>query len=216
MSQQTGQESRAAADSIDDFATMSMRQTGLSTFVVVNWGGDETTGYKVDVARLECQCMDQKVRGDDGHVCKHLAYAIKCADSHITAEEMAVHSLAETVGDATQVLKEMEQYRTSLKADRAAAVSGGSQDGSADTESEGVDDPVAALYDHLESRGVPESEVEAWIDDQYGSLQFKTNYLEDEQYNTFMSWVSNEDDIKWDRDNSRNYIKKADIDEVLG
>lgn len=216
MSQQSQQESRAAADNIDDFATMSMRQTGLSTFVVVNWGGDETTGYKVDVSALECQCMDQQTRDDGEHVCKHLAYAVKCANQHITAEEMAVHELAQTIGDARGVLKDMEQYRTSLKADRAAAVSGGSQDDPADAEPDDSDDPVAMLYDHLETIGVPESEVEAWIDDQYGSLQFKTNYLEDDQYSAFMDWVSGEDDIKWDRDNSRNYIKQADLDEVFG
>lgn len=200
----------------DEFDALVYRPTQTNEGMVLNTAQEPPTMYAVDLEERTCECQWMTQREDNGEVCKHLAKGMLAHPDFTEAPDLLTRDMSVLVDRANEAVRRLEEADDGFPAAEAMGGAADDSEAATDDEASGID-PLAALDAQLERLGVFEDQYNAWIDDQYGSLQFETEYIDDSDvYGDFMDWVQGTDAINWDQENERNYIKRDDIEEVLG
>jgi len=214
MTDTTDTETAAPADMINGFGDLYPRQVTIHQHVVLSLRNDDPTAHKVDVSELQCDCQDQAMNKSGTEICDHLAVAMFEAPKRTTVEESMVHDLSTVLRDMEQAAQQAQdaagQFEGSLVAQRSEEAEQASEGdtGSAST------DPVEGLLQAIDDAGIDSSNVDAWVDDEFGSLQFEVDDMDQSDFDMFRDWCQDMSFVNWDRDNTRNYIKPEDFGTV--
>lgn len=212
MSSATNDPDPSPAESIDDFSDMDVAQTGHARFIVSNRASG--TVYEVILADPpRCDCDAFQYDAGDGNACKHIQAAVFAAPGTIDATEYALKQVVQQQSNIRATADRLEQQASSLEAEVAGARS---------AMTEGVDDELEAggmtksdaeyVYEYLEERGVPREKVEVWESDQ-GSIQIETQeQLDDDEF----AVLQDTEEIWYDGEENRNFIKEDNLGELLG
>mgnify|MGYP006429267309 CR=1 FL=1 len=214
MSDTTDTEQTAPATMINGFGDLYPRQVTPHKTVVLSLRNDGPTAHHVDINTLECDCRDQSMNQDEPGICDHLAVALFDAPSRFRVDEALVTELSTTLRelrDATQQAQDAAgQFEGSLVAQRSEEA-----EQAADGDTGGAKtDPVEGLLQAIEDAGINSDQVDAWVDDEFGSLQFEVNDMDQNDFDMFRNWCQDMSFVNWDRDNTRNYIKTEDFGKV--
>lgn len=203
-------------DWAEDFTALVARPYSSSTTMVLNAANEPPTAYAVDVEELDCNCQFGANNAQSPKICKHVAKAILVMPDFDEATDLQVHDLNHIVERAAQASRELMDARDQAQTAQAADVAHAASEAGSDDAQPGDDDPVALLDRALEDANIPPGDVDAWIDDEYNSLQFRADGLDDDAFDRFRDWCKDIDKVNWDANNRRNYIKQDDIGRVLG
>ena len=206
-----------AVDGIKDFPNLYPRQVGWMTYAVLHMeDDDENTAYLVRLDELACDCPDAANNREDPEICKHVAVALYEASKEIPAEAHALEESSDLVRETSQSVQELLTVIRDRQAGQAAGPAENGTEAPDEAERQADQDPEGALMSILEDKGISPENLNVWIDDEYGSLQFRADEMDNNEFSTFRNWCQGTDGVNWDRDNSRNYIKSDDFEEVLG
>lgn len=195
----------------DDFDALVARPWDSTTTKVVNTAHEPPTAYTVDVEALDCDCEYMSQRSSTPDVCKHVAKAVLVMPTYDDTADYHRRDLSVLVDRAASAVRRVENIRDVLQADQAAgAASAAAQTDSGDA---GREDPAPdeLLTRALEDAAIPSGDVDIWVDDQFGSLQFKADEMDQDDFDRFRGWCQDVDFVKWDRDNRRNFVKADDF-----
>lgn len=211
----------AAADGISNaingYEKLAARQMTMHTWRVLSWRNDGLTAHKVDVRELECSCPDHRYNESDGSVCDHVAVALYAADQTVDVGEALNWTLQERQQSLKNIAERVEQQATSLEAEvahtaQASESAEESDSGQSDAnETAQQKSDVQRVSDWLESNGVDLDKVRIWKDN--GSVQIDTTEkLDDDEF----AVLKDTDEIWYDGDENRNYIKPDNLEAVVG
>lgn len=214
----TGDDAEAGeiAEQIEDYPDLYPRHVGGNRYRVLSLGGDEPTAYAVDIGALDCDCSDFQKRREDPEVCKHLATALEAAPPRLSIEAETFDSLVNLWSEAADTVQDIKDVRdvaqTAQNANAAAAAQQAAESG---TQTAGAD-PVSRVESWLEANDVPSDGVDVWEHEEYGSIQLETNgNLSDAEFDRFRE-LTDDDLVKYDRNERVNYIQADDLEAVVG
>lgn len=203
-------------EAINGLTGLFARQYSFSDWRVLSLRNDEVTAHTVDLGELTCTCEDQQMNQQGQGVCDHLAVTLLEARKHRAVEEFMLTEIsqasdelataAEHAVDAASAVEDALVDVRDTEAGQAAEASAAEPDAG----------PVEAVEQFFDRTGIDTSGLDIYEDDQYGSVQVETDGLSDADYDTFINTCQSTDAINWDADNSRNFIKPDDVDEVTG
>lgn len=208
-------------DAVDGYQQLAPRQVTIHEWRVLSWRNDNLTAYKVNLRNLTCGCPDHRMNNDDDEVCAHLASALFAAERNMDVGTALNFDLVERQREMEKIAGRLEQTASAVEAEAShlsetaenAAQSDASEDTTEDTGStdDVTPDEVQAVYSWLEDQGLPASKVKVWKSDA-GSVQIDTTEKLD---NDEFAVLSDTDQIWYDGENNRNYIKEDNLREVL-
>lgn len=199
-----------------EMGLLSAAHVGGSEYRILSTRNGTVTAYEVDIEEMACNCKDYAFNREGQEVCAHLAKALLVHTAHYSASEWAIRDIQTLTDRATQLTRHLqdtvEWVDTVVDSEAAHAAS----EDVAEKTKQALDDPVALAESWLESNGIDPEGVKVWIDDEYGSLQMKTDGLEDDEYGAFVDLCKENDRINWDGRSYQNFVKKDDIGRVFG
>jgi len=138
-------ESVAPADGIKDFGNMSVRQTGINQFSVVNYRTG--TVHHVNVREITCDCDDMQYNKDSESevVCKHIQKAVHQAPTSVEMDQAFLELVRDELDRLNTTSRRLEQIASSMEAGAyASGDSSTSGDTPADTSSGSSSGPDAS------------------------------------------------------------------------
>lgn len=123
-------ESVAPAEGIKDFGNMSVRQTGINQFSVVNYRTG--TVHHVNVREITCDCDDMQYNKDSESevVCKHIQKAVHQAPASVEMDQAFLELVRDELDRLNTTSRRLEQIASSME---AGAYASGDSETSGDT-----------------------------------------------------------------------------------
>lgn len=215
MSLDKNTDTTAPAEAINGFGDLYPRQVSTQKTVVLSLRNDKPTAYEVDTTDLDCDCPDQQMNRGDPEVCDHIAVALFEGTAHLDVEQALVTDLQRILADIEDASEKVESNASTLEKGIINLRDAQAGQAASDQERSSGTDPVDRLHDTLADAGFDPTDVDAWVDDDLGSLQFEPDDMSQAEFDRFGDWCRDTQAVNWDRDERRNYIKPDDFDEVL-
>jgi len=215
MSQTPQTDGKAPAQQMNGFADLYPRQVTPTTTIVLSLRNDDPTAYEVDIADLDCDCRDQAMNKDDPAVCDHIGVALYQSSHELNVDDALLTDLTRILSDLEDAASQAEDAAGALEGDLIDQRDAEAEDAAEAAGETSETDPVDGIKRALSDGGIDPANVDAWIDDDFGSLQFEPDDMPQDDFDVLRNWCQDVPWVNWDRDESRNFVKEEDFGRIV-